>query len=241
MVYDSHRKYCVMFGGQDSANGFLGDTWTYADSRWERLKADWWLRPQPMARCGHALAFDEQNGVTVLFGGIDSKDTSLGDTWILENGAWSRVPGVGPTTRRYAAFAYDPELKGCVLHGGSVDDQGRVGFCDSWLFRNGAWSQLVKEFDTDVRDDHGLGYHRKAQRLVMLEGLGGASGLLVRTARGWEHVEAKSPPPRHQCSPLVWDRELDGLVLHGGEARHGGPQFETTLVLRLTSGESRTA
>jgi hypothetical protein len=35
--------------------------------------------------------------------------------------------------RRYAAFAYDPDLTGCVLHGGAADDTGRKIFGDAWL------------------------------------------------------------------------------------------------------------
>jgi hypothetical protein len=66
----------------------------------------------------------------------------------------------------------------------------------------------------------------------MLEGVAGARGILVREATGWRALEASPLHPRHQCSPLAWDAELGGLLLHRGESRHG-PQFDTTLLLRM--------
>ncbi len=122
------------------------------------------------------------------------------------------------------------------MHGGAEDDNGRRTFGDAWLFRNERWKQLPGRFETTPRDDHGLAYHRVAQRLVMLEGLAGARGLLVRDVTGWDPLELNPLHPRHQCSPLAWDEVLGGLLLHGGEARHGGPQFDTTLLLRLPPG-----
>jgi hypothetical protein len=179
------------------------------------------------------MAFDEQAGVVVLFGGIDPDDNPLGDTWLFDGTSWKKVSGMSPPARRYAALAYDPDVKGCLLHGGAEDDHGRRTFGDAWLFQDNTWKRLGESYDTDPRDDHGLGYHRRAKRMVMLEGVAGARGMLVREATGWRPVEANPLHPRHQCSPLAWDDELGGLLLHGGESRHGGPQFDTTLLLRM--------
>jgi hypothetical protein len=237
MVYDGRRGECVLFGGQ--AKGwigwpFLGDTWTYSEGHWRQWRA--WFGSRPSPRCGHALAFDEEEGVTVLFGGIDPRDQPLGDTWVFDGSSWRQIRGSGPARRRYAAFAYDPDLKGCVLNGGSEDDAGRRSYGDTWLFRERSWTRLENGFDTAVHDDHGLAYHRAARKLVMFGGLGGMHGVLVREARGWRPVEAQVLPPRFQCSPLTWDDGLGGVVYHGGEVQHGGPQFDTTWVLRLSRG-----
>jgi hypothetical protein len=171
---------------------------------------------------------------TVLFGGIAGGDKPLGDTWIYNGSAWRRIDGPHPPARRYPAFAYDPRLEGCVLHGGAVDDAGEYQFGDSWLFRDQSWTRLPEGFETDVRDDHGLAYHRSAECLVMLDGLRGARGVLTNSNEGWEQATCVPLHPRHQCAPLAWDAGLDGLVLYGGETSHGGSQFDTTLVLRLT-------
>ena len=230
MVYLDSRELSLLFGGQGDTNNFLGDTWTYSSQRWRPVRPG---ATAPSPRCGHCMAFDEQAGVAVLFGGINPDDKPLGDTWLFDGISWKEVVGTSPPARRYAAFAYDPGLKSCLLHGGAEDDRGRRTFGDAWLFRDKTWKQLGESFDTDPRDDHGLGYHRGAKRLVMLEGVAGARGILVREAAGWRAEEANPLHLRCQCSPLAWDEGLGGLLLHGGEARHGGPQFDTTLLLRM--------
>ncbi len=242
MVYDARRGQCVLFGGQTKeARGFvtLDDTWTYSAQRWRQWSG---RGPRPGPRCGQAMAFDEEAGVVVLFGGAAGRSAeSLGDTWLFDGGAWRLVAGPAPPPRRYAALAYDPGLRGCVLNGGSIDDDGARGYGDAWLFRDRTWTRLPTEFDTEVHDDHNLAYHRAAKRLVMFGGLGGPHGVRVREAPGWRRVEASPLPPRGQCSPLVWDDGLDGLVCHGGEARHEGPQFDVTWVLRLAEPSTAQA
>jgi hypothetical protein len=116
-----------------------------------------------------------------------------------------------------------------------VDDAGRTGYQDAWLFRDRTWTRLPSQFEVDVRDDQGLAYHRAAGVTVMLEGVSGARGLLALRPGGWQQVEVTPLHPRHQCSPLAWNDELAGLVFHGGEVGHGGPQFDTTWVLRLVT------
>ena len=54
-----------------------------------------------------------------------------------------------------------------------------------------------EEFETAARDDHGLCYHRVAKRMVMLEGIAGARGVLVREKDGWRAVEAEMIAPVH--------------------------------------------
>jgi hypothetical protein len=181
------------------------------------------------------MAFDEESGMTVLFGGAATADRSLGDTWLFDGSSWRRVTGPAPAARRYAAFGFDPYLRGCVLNGGNDDETGNRSFGDTWLFSGGTWTQLARGFDTVLHDDHALAYHRTAKRLIMFGGLGGPHGVQVREASGWQAVAATALPPRHQCSPLTWSDELDGLVLHGGEAHHEGRQWDTTWVLRVAA------
>jgi hypothetical protein len=236
MVYDTRRGQAVLFGGQGKrGNGWplFGDTWIYADRHWRQCDARSGTPPAP--RCGHSLAFDEETGFVVLFGGVDARAQSLGDTWLFDGSTWQPVLGSAPPPRRYAAFAFDLDLDGCVLHGGSDDESGLRGFGDTWLFRDRTWKRLASAFDTTNRDDHSLAYDRAAKRLVMLGGLGGTHGVFVREQDGWRPVEAGPLPPRFQCSPLAWNVALDGLVFHGGEACHGGPQFQATLVLHLST------
>ncbi len=232
MVYSPQAGYSILFGGQGHEGWrfpLLNDTWTYANQEWSRWGKVTFTRPP--ARCGHAFAFDETAGVAVLFGGIARHDKPLGDTWVFDGRSWRAIKGAGPAPRRYAALAYDPELQGCVLNGGSEDDHGRRSFGDTWLFRNETWQRMATSLDLPACDDHALAYHHAAKSLVMFGGLGRQNGFLVRVGDAWRMGDAWPMPPRHQCAPLVWSDDLNGLVLYGGEARHAGPQFDTTWLL----------
>lgn len=230
MVYLPDRGQSLLFGGQGNQGEFLGDTWLYFGRAWHRSRSD---DTSPAPRCGHSLAFDEQQGVAVLFGGVGPGDRPFGDTWIFEGNNWKQIVVSAPDARRYAAFAYDPDLKGCLLHGGSEDDHSRHSYGDAWVFQDGRWTRLPKTFETEPRDDHGLAYHKVAKRLVMLEGVAGKRGVLKGDSSGWTAIAVNPLHPRHQCSPLAWDDELGGLLMHGGEVRHKGPQFDSTLLLRM--------
>ena len=232
MVYNPQTGCSILFGGQSQEGRrlpLLNDTWTYANQQWNRWGSS--SSTQPPVRCGHAFAFDETTGLAVLFGGIAPRDKPLGDTWVFDGKSWRAIDGAGPSARRYAALAYDPELQGCVLNGGSEDDHGYRSFGDTWLFRNNIWQRMAPTLELPVCDDHALAYHRAAKRLIMFGGLGHQSGLLVRVGDSWQSVDARPMPPPHQCAPMVWSDDLNGLVLYGGEAGHAGSQFDTTWLL----------
>ena len=69
------------------------DTWTY------NLTTDSWTNRTPAfsppGTCNHAMAYDNKNGVIVLFGGWTSVLTS--DTWIYNPGTnkWTKMPATG--------------------------------------------------------------------------------------------------------------------------------------------------
>jgi hypothetical protein len=228
MVFDERRGFSVLFGGQANSNNLLDATWVYDNRRWQKRRR--WLTRRPAPRCGHAMAFDPEAGVTVLFGGLDLYDKSLGDTWLFDGDRWRQARGPSPPARRYAALAYDPQSQGCILHGGAKDDMGRVRFGDTWLFRDGAWTRLSEDHETYARDDHALAYHAAAKRLLMVGGLGIGSEIRCLSAVGWDTVNVEAPMPEHQCAPLAWDPKQNALILHGGEVA-GGAQLDTTWVL----------
>src|SRR5262245_51651299 len=79
MVYDSARGVTLLFGGRSQSSG----SYYGLDETWEWDGVNWMQRmPQtrPWGRYGHAMAYDSDRGVTVLFGGSDF-GSPLGDTW----------------------------------------------------------------------------------------------------------------------------------------------------------------
>jgi Galactose oxidase, central domain len=227
-VFNSRMGCAVLFGGQARSNRMLGDTWLHKERFWQRRR--FWRAPS--SRCGHAMAYDEATEQVVLFGGINAFGGPLGDTWLFD-GSWRRGPSFGPRPRRYSAFAYDPDLKGCVLHGGSKDDAGEIMYGDAWLFRAGAWERLPSSLSTSPHDDHALAYHCSAKRLVMIGGKMSGQNMLVFAKDGWESFSTSLP--QHQCAPVTYDEQLGGLVHYGGETGHEGRQYDSTRLLRFTN------
>jgi sugar lactone lactonase YvrE len=77
MVYDPALGEVIMFGGI-SAGGDLNDTWTWNGSTWTQVSssANPSLREDP-----NGVAYDSAQDQVLLFGGFDSSNTSLADTW----------------------------------------------------------------------------------------------------------------------------------------------------------------
>lgn len=169
MVFDPFNGVCLLFGGGVAA-GRVGDTWAYnaSTNAWTDL------RPAlaPPARSGHALAFDRQNRVAVLFGGSDGQNRA--DTWTYDyaRNLWTNVtPAVSPSARTGTSLVYDESHGLLVLFGGR-DASGPLN--DTWLFepRSSTWTNLKTPAAPGVRGTHGAIYDR-AQNLTLLFG-GGA-------------------------------------------------------------------
>ena len=114
--------------------------------------------------------------------------------------------------------------------------RGAAGEWSIWTIENKRSCSGGKANSTSSLETHALGYHRVAKRMVMLDGVVGKPGILVRDANGWRAVEANPLHPRHQCSALAWNPDLGGLLMHGGEARQKRPRFDATLLLRMPFG-----
>jgi glyoxylase-like metal-dependent hydrolase (beta-lactamase superfamily II) len=80
--------------------------------------------PDPCSRRNSSLAFDERNGVFVLFGG-DHEDYLLNDTWVLDMAkrAWRRAsPDRAPSPRAGHALCGLPRQGGVALYEGYVQN-----------------------------------------------------------------------------------------------------------------------
>jgi hypothetical protein len=75
------------------------------------------------------MAYDEQRGVVVLFGGYNG--SVLGDAWEWDGSTWSLITDGKPSPRRYHAMVYDAAREACMIYGGT--DGSLLG--DNWLYR----------------------------------------------------------------------------------------------------------
>ena len=118
MAYDSARGVTVMFGGAGpTETDVRGDTWEWDGTTWTQRNPT----TSPPARYGHAMAFNEELGVTQLFGGQTGFAFGvgvLGDTWQWDGTDWTQIPIAGPTPRSFTKMVYDSNRQRSVLFGG---------------------------------------------------------------------------------------------------------------------------
>jgi hypothetical protein len=139
MAYDSFRGVTILFGGFDTNNVVVGDTWLYDNHGWKQLHP----AHSPPPRFRHTLSYDAQRGVIVLFGGRDN-GSSFNDLWEWNGSDWTAISATGdvPAARHWHGMAFD-SLRGVhVLFGGYASGNQELGDtieydgnAHTWTFR----------------------------------------------------------------------------------------------------------
>ncbi len=180
MVYDIRTHQLLLFGGENrpaSTLTTLNDTWTWNGSNWIQLHPV--TSPSARAAAGMSLApiSDSQNqssnqsdksgnhkthlGV-LLFGGLNSLDVALNDTWTWNGSNWIQLhPVTSPSPRAAAGMSLAPidgqsstGHKHCIdgIHAGSCGlllfgglrglnlTSGELD--DTWTWNGSNWIQL---------------------------------------------------------------------------------------------------
>src|SRR5205085_921303 len=94
------------------------------------------------ARRGHAVAYDNTRGMTVLFGGYNpgSPGVYLNDTWEWDGSNWAtRNATASPSARESHAMVYDEARGAVVLFGGESFSGAVLG--DTWEWNGTGWTQ----------------------------------------------------------------------------------------------------
>lgn len=131
--YDEERERIVLFGGQDTVDDLLGDTWEWFDDDWHSVQL---TTSPPSPRINAALAYEPPNERFILFGGID-RTGHRNDTWSYSDGKWIPIDtGNAPSPRQLATAAYDRKSGHLVLFGGRTSEGERLG--DTWIFEQTA-------------------------------------------------------------------------------------------------------
>ncbi|MFH0793360.1 MAG: kelch repeat-containing protein, partial [bacterium] len=118
MVYMPSIDRTIIFGGVDKDGQFLGDTWAYnADAN------SYSLVPSPVSpspRFAASMTYDAQRDRIVLFGGFNSVQTPLDDTWEFDGTEWYPVPTGGtPAARAGHRLIFDATARQVCVFGGA--------------------------------------------------------------------------------------------------------------------------
>ncbi len=181
--------------------------------------------PGPSARFASAMAFDEDTGKTVLFGGADINYDVMNDTWVWDGDNWTDMtpvdPNDSPLPSEYSEMAYAGPGKGVLLFGGENMDI----YNKTWLWDGAKWNDLTPA-DTSVdyppaRFEFSMTYIGDGE--VLLYGGWGENGSLYDTwiwnGTGWREVTPADPndsPIVDNRTSLAYDKKNDEVVLFGG-------------------------
>jgi hypothetical protein len=215
MLHRSHPRQpmsSIAFVRSAAATGLLL-SWpgSIVAQQWQRV-------PLPLARQGHALAYDLARGRTVSFGGYDAfTNTLLSDTFEYAGTQWSRIPtAISPPARSGHGLAYDSARGRTVLFGGS-SSTGYLG--DTWEYDGAHWSSISTAASPSPRYSFAFAYDNTRGRTVLFCG-SGSTGYLGDT---WEYDGANWTPVTTpfsltaRTSPgFAWDLARHRGVLFGG-------------------------
>ena len=171
----------------------------------------------PAGRYSHAMAYDSQRGVTVLFGGVNSSFASIGDTWEWDFNSWTNVsPTTGPSPRSEHTMAYDSQRGVTVLFGGKDASFNSLG--DTWEWDGTSWTQVATT-GPSARTRPGMAYDSQRGVSVMFGGAGNQPGFLNDTwewnGSTWTQVATTGPTPR-QSHAMTYDSQRGVSVVFGG-------------------------
>jgi antitoxin component YwqK of YwqJK toxin-antitoxin module len=124
LVYDSHRKVCVLIGGLGlTKTGLLdlrsevlewnGKDWARASDKGGSVKGT--AAVAGPALYGAAAAYDEQRRCIVVHGGQVDTNTASKQTWVLQDGTWIKDSIESGVEVSFHAAVYDADARSVVL------------------------------------------------------------------------------------------------------------------------------
>ncbi|RKY14944.1 MAG: hypothetical protein DRP82_02910 [Planctomycetota bacterium] len=173
--------------------------------------------PPPRTAC--AMAYDENRGVCVLFGGMGSGMAVYDDTWEYDGTDWQqKFPSNVPWARFWTAMVYDSKRKVIVLFGGC--DAGWGVLDDTWEYDGNDWKQITTANKPPARCCHAMAYDAKRGVVVLFGGYDAGWNLLNDVweydGTDWRQVTTANSPSARSDHAMVYDADKEVIVLFGG-------------------------
>lgn len=212
----------ILFGGRDANNVPMGTTFRFDGSTWQDLTA----AGGPPPRSAAAMTrLDSQQ--VLLFGGLDSNGTALGDAWIYSSAfSWNRLLATRwPPARLNHALASDRNDNYRAYLFGGQDSNG-VKLNDLWRLEAATlgmrWSPLTTSTRPSARDIHAMAFDDQRRRLVLFGGRDASNTFLNDTwefdplTTSWTQLQPARSPGARVNAAMVFDAGRNRIVLIGG-------------------------
>ncbi|MCI4319976.1 MAG: hypothetical protein L3K23_07600 [Thermoplasmata archaeon] len=201
----------------------------------------------PFTGYSAAFAYDVSDGYAVLFGGILGAYWVSNYTWLFEAGIWKNISSslpLLPPARANTSLAYDPNVGGVVLFGGSCAIAYTCLFNDTWAFVHGGWENLTAASPNATntpgpRQAESLAFDASPGSGLVLFGGWSYYGSCPSSGtqlckdtwvfnRSWSQVTPTTSPPGRYDAPMTWDPNLGADLLFGGISCYGFPPCPLT-------------
>lgn len=213
VTYDTKRNKIILFGGAlgylgDNQWDYVNDTWEWDGETWSKMNSDIY----PPARLDHAIAYDENRNVVVLFGGL-GQNGRLSDTWEWDGDTWvEKKTEIQPMPRSGHEMVYDPIRKKVVIYGGYSDPAFHN---DAWEWDGTNWNQIELNMDAPVASVFALSFNTNEDFIFAL--LSGTPGGTWKWEEDtWTRLYPGSEPSNRSSTSMVYDPIRKVFLTFGG-------------------------
>lgn len=232
MVWDTQDNQLLIFGGSDEQGDLLNDLWAFspAHKQWTNLTpanadASACTGSSPAPRKDAALVWDNADQEALLYGGIGSNNSYLGDLWAYSpaQGKWSVLAcsGNAPGARGEAGVAWNGSQ---MLLLGGLAASGPLA--DFWAYTpgsGGSWSQIAASTPLGARTYPAMSWDSTDKLLYVFGGLAANGQPLgdfyaYQPDSGWSTIEPSNgaAPMARQQALSTWDSKDRVFLLMGG-------------------------
>ena len=193
----------------------------------------------PSARFDARMVYIPATTHTLLFGGstaVDSGGTKLAyefnDTWDWNGTIWTQLfPPTVPTARYGHIMVWDAARKRVVLFGGRTGN-GKTDLNDTWIFKDGDWTQLNTPAAPPARVLAGAVYDPLRDRVVLFGGATISADAKTVTAfhdtweldgTTWRQVLADGPAVDKPI--MAWDAARANILMLGVDSALATHQY----------------